>query len=153
MPNDNNPVSAVKRAAVEAVNATKPVNIMFGVVLSVEPLKIQLEQKAILGQKMLALTRNVTDYTVEISLDHETEPALNTHVHSYSGNTDSAGSGPHAHGYSGETTPTNLTHTHAYKGKKTFTIHNALKVGERVVLLRIQGGKKYIVLDRLEVTE
>lgn len=153
MPNDNNPVSAVKRAAVEAVEATKPVNVVFGVVLSVKPLKINIEQKMDLGEKQLILTRNVTDYTVEISLDHETEPALTTHTHFYSGNTGSAGSGPHVHGYSGETGPTNLTHTHAYKGKKTFTIHNALKVGERVVLLRIQKGKKFIVLDRLEVTE
>lgn len=153
MPNDNNPVSAVKRAAVEAVEVTKPVNVVFGVVLSVKPLKINIEQKMDLGEKQLILTRNVTDYTVEITLDHETEPALTTHAHSYSGNTGSAGSGPHVHEYSGETGPTNLTHTHAYKGKKTFTIHNALKVGERVVLLRIQKGKKFIVLDRLEVTE
>lgn len=134
------------------MEATKPVNVVFGVVLSVEPLKINVEQKMDLGEKQLILTRNVTDYTVEITLDHKTEPALGDHAHSYSGNTGSAGSGPHVHGYSGETDPANLTHTHDYKGKKTITIHNALKVGDRVVLLRIQRGKKFIVLDRLEVT-
>ena len=136
MPSEHNPVSAVKRAAIEAVEATKPVNV---------------EQKLELGEKQLILTRNVTDFTVEISLDHKTEAALGEHTHSYSGNTTSAGSGPHTHGYSGETAAVNLNHVHEYKGKKTITIHNALKVGDRVVLLRIQRGKKFIVLDRLEV--
>ena len=33
--------------------------------------------------------------------------------------------------------------------KKTITIHNALKVGDRVALLRKQGGQSYFILDRI----
>ena len=33
--------------------------------------------------------------------------------------------------------------------KEQMTIHNALEKGEEVVLLRMQGGQKYIVLDRI----
>jgi len=35
-----------------------------------------------------------------------------------------------------------------FKGRKKFIIHNNLSVGEKVVLLRMQGGQKFIVLDR-----
>ena len=34
-------------------------------------------------------------------------------------------------------------------GKKKMTIHNALQVGDEVILLRMQGGQKYIVMDRV----
>jgi hypothetical protein len=32
---------------------------------------------------------------------------------------------------------------------KTITIHNALVVGDEVILLKKKGGQKYIVLDRV----
>jgi hypothetical protein len=35
---------------------------------------------------------------------------------------------------------------------QTRTVYNALKVGEEVVLLRQQGGQKYIVLDKVVTT-
>lgn len=39
-------------------------------------------------------------------------------------------------------------HSHEYKGKKKFIIHNALKVGDSVMLVKMQGGQKYIVWDK-----
>lgn len=33
--------------------------------------------------------------------------------------------------------------------RKTYRIYNALKTGEKVVLLRQQGGQKFIILDRV----
>ena len=41
-------------------------------------------------------------------------------------------------------------HQHAYKGRKTFKVHLALKAGEKVILISCDGGQKYIVLDRWE---
>lgn len=61
-----NPVDVVKRAAVEAVEAGKPVVLLFGQVISASPLKIQVDQKTILTEKMLILTRNVTDFEVDM---------------------------------------------------------------------------------------
>ena len=145
------PVDVVKRAAVEAVETGKPVNILFGEVVSATPLQISVEQKMTLGEKQLILTRNVTDFVVAMTVDHQTESALTTHAHSYAGSTESGGAEPHSHSYSGDSGATGLAHSHAYKGRKTFRIHNALNIGERVVLLRVQGGKKFLVLDRLEV--
>ena len=36
-----NPVEVVKQAAIEAVDASKPVHLLFGQVISVSPLKIK----------------------------------------------------------------------------------------------------------------
>lgn len=73
MPDANELVDTLKRAAVEAVEAGKPVNVYFGEVVSASPLKINVEQKMILGEKQLILSRNVTDFStmvlVGVSLD------------------------------------------------------------------------------------
>lgn len=62
-------VKIIKKAAVEAVNATKPVAVMFGTVTSASPLKINIEQKMTLGASQLILSRNVTDYKTQITID------------------------------------------------------------------------------------
>ena len=69
LPDANELVDTLKRAAVEAVEAGKPVNVYFGEVVSASPLKINVEQKIILGEKQLILSRNVTktEYTHHIS--------------------------------------------------------------------------------------
>ena len=41
-------------------------------------------------------------------------------------------------------------HTHQLSGRKPLTVHNKLKPGERVLLARIQGGTRFLVLDRVE---
>lgn len=109
-----NAVEVVKKAAVEAVEAGKPVNLLFGEVISASPLKIQVDQKAIYTEKMLVLTRNVTDYDVDVAVSHQTV--------------------------------TNIL----IKGRKKFKVHNALVVGDWVLLARMQKGKKFVVLDRIK---
>ena len=150
-------VELVKTAALEAVEAAKPVHFLFGVVLSPAPMEIQVDQKMTLYGDSLVLTRNVTDYTVRVTLSEATEAALGeidlTHAHGYSGTTGAGGQDSHSHSYGGTTQEAgyrDLTHTHAVQGVKTLLIHNALKAGDRVLLARIQGGKRLVVLDRLE---
>ena len=103
-----------------------------GKVVSALPLKIQIDQKLTLSESALILTKSVIDYSVNMTVNHATES--HTHSHNYidDGST--------------RTTETN-THSHAYTGTKAFTVHNKLKVGDSVVLLRVQGGQKFIVLD------
>ena len=36
-----------------------------------------------------------------------------------------------------------------YGGTKTMTIYGALKIGDKVALLRKQGGQSYFILDRI----
>ena len=120
-------VSLVKEAAVQAVDAGKPVHLLFGQVISASPLKIQVDQKSIYTEKMLVLARDVTDYEVDIEVKHLTEKRA-------------GGSGAAAY----------ESHDHEYKGRKKIKIYNALIVGDWVVLGRVQGGKRFVVFDRIK---
>lgn len=117
----------VKRAGVEAVLAGKPFAFNLGKVTSVSPLKVQVDQKLELTAAQLILTNAVRDFTVNMTVDHKTEET-------------SGGSGDASF----------ASHTHDYKGTKSYRIHLALKVGEQVLLLRTDGGQKFIILDRVE---
>jgi len=142
-------VKTIKKAAVEAVDATKPVHIYFGEIISVSPLKINVEQKMILGEAQLILSRNVTDFKTMVTVDWLAESSLETHSHSLSGNTGNGGEPSHAHALSGDTSGTSLVHTHAVSGKKEITVQNGLVVGDEVILIRQQEGQKFIVWDRI----
>ncbi len=60
-------VEALKKAAIKAVEARKPVNVYFGEVVGTSPLRINVEQKITLGEKQLVLSRNVTDHRVPVT--------------------------------------------------------------------------------------
>lgn len=36
-----------------------------------------------------------------------------------------------------------------FTGKRLFTIYNGLVVGDEVIMIQVQGGQKYIVVDRV----
>ena len=117
----------IKRVAVAAVEATNPVNVLYGTVENDKPIEIRIHEKLKLTEEFLILTESVKDHEVEMTVEHLTESR-------------SGGSGEAAF----------ASHTHEYKGKKVFTVHNSLKIGELVVLLRVQGGHEFIVLDRVK---
>ena len=114
-------IETFKQAALDAVRAKKPTEISFGRVINIEPLQINVEQKMTLEAVQLILCRNVTDYTVEMSVAYTTDGVLND----------------------------DIQHQHEYAGRKQFTVHNGLVVGDEVVLIRLQGGQRFLVIDRL----
>lgn len=120
----NDFVKLMKKTAVEAVNASKPANAVFGKVISTSPLKIKVDQKLILTSAQLVLSRNVTDYRLSVTVDWETETAA-------------------------AIKEAESDHTHEVKGDKFITVCNALTVGEEVILMQVSGGQKYIVIDRI----
>lgn len=130
LPDANELVTLLKKAAMDAVEASKPVNVCFGEVVSASPLKINVEQKMILGEKQLILSRNVTDHKTKIS-------GGNIQNYYYTGSTTESG-----------TAPVSPSHVHAV-GKIEVTVHNGLVVGDEVILIRQQEGQKFIVLDRI----
>lgn len=113
-------LNVMKQSAKETERASYPVQVCFGKVISVLPLKIQVDQKITLGKAQLILTRNVTDFETKFTVD-----AISVY-------------------HTSKTTP-QVTWT----DEQTMKVHNALKNGEEVVLLRQQGGQKYIVIDRV----
>lgn len=69
-------VKLIKKSALEAVNASKPSNVVFGKVISESPLKIKVDQKLVLTSAQLVLARNVTDYEVSTTVNFTTGTAL-----------------------------------------------------------------------------
>lgn len=106
-------LDVIKQAGFGAVHSAYPAEIRFGLVVSVDPLSIKLDQKLTLSEAFLTLTDAVKDLTVDITID---------------GLTDSSGD--------------------TVAGRTSATIHKALKVGDAVVMLRMQGGQKFVVLDK-----
>lgn len=107
MPDANELVRAMKRTAIDAVEASKPVNVYFGEVIAVSPLKINMEQKMTLEEAHLTLSRNVINFKTQVTI--------------------------------------------GTMGKQEIIMHNALTVGDKVLLIRQQKGQKYIVIDRIGV--
>lgn len=110
-------IQIIKQAALEAVENSSPMGIAYGIVTSVSPLEINVEQRMNIKGNMILLTSNVIDKEVEVEVNDITEEKEG--------------------------------HKHDYKGTKKHIHKKGLKVGEKVLLLRVQGGQKYIVLDRL----
>lgn len=136
-------IDIMKRAAIDANEASQPTDLRFGTVKTVKPLSIQVTNQMLIPEALLILPSHLTDYTVPVTFNWTTETA-GDHNHSYSGS-DSRGDS-----YSGNV-DNNGNHTHQIvSGKsKTITIHNALKVGDKVVLIRKQGGQAFYILDKI----
>lgn len=122
----------MKLVAAGVVNNMQLPEVYLGTVISVNPLKIRLSADNILPANYLILTNAVKDHEVDISISWNTED--NKHKH--------------GNGNDGQDT-TEVTHKHAVKGRKKITIHNGLTDGEKVLLLRVQGGQNYVVVDRI----
>lgn len=93
-------IPIIKKAALDAVESTQPVNIVFGTVTSASPLKIQITPKLVLKSGNLVVAARLSKQTA----------------------TGSTGG---------------------------VTFDNSLKNGDSVILVRIQGGNKYLVLDKV----
>ena len=86
MPNYNALLNVMKQAGLNANEANRPVNVCFGKVVSLSPIKINIDQKLTLGAMQLVLTQSVAD---------------------------------------------------------------TLADGDTVVIIRMQGGQKYVVIDKV----
>ncbi len=129
----------IKQAGIQAVEQSAPATVMFGVVKQVNPLVITVEQHLDIPAEFLLLTDNVRDHWVDMTVDHFTEnDAYLDTTHSHSKQEPFAGEDSF-----------DSTHKHAYKGRKPFLVHYGLKVGEQVVLVRVQGGQKFVVWNRV----
>lgn len=128
-------LDVIKTAAKSAVGNDKPFAFTFGQVQTVAPLTVMVDQKLLLNEAQLLLTTGVKDHTVSMSFTHTT--GENTHTHEVK---DKEGE---------SCTVGENTHSHSYGGTKSFLVHKGLKIGEKVLLLRVQGGQQYIVLDRV----
>ncbi len=162
MSDATNFVKLIKQAALDVVDSIKPVNIFFGEVISGSPLKINVEQKMILGKNQLILSRNVMDFETEATIDWKTESVSVDMVHSHNATLNIS--------VASEVLPeeleitinntvdnsmeigeavVNSSHLHTLSGRKKIMVHNSLVAGDKVILIRQQEGQKFIVMDRI----
>lgn len=127
-------VDIMKRASMDAVDNAQMCDLRFGTVVSTSPLKVQVTNLLTIPESALIVPQHLTDYTVSVTVNWSTEDHSYTHAHSI------------PDGNSGDNT---YTHNHQVNGKKSMTIHNALKSGDKVAILRKQGGQSYFILDRI----
>lgn len=121
----NDFLNIMKKSSKGVQNSSKPCDLIYGTVESVEPLKVRVDQKLLLKQEQLKLTRAVMDYEVEMTVNHVTENR-------------SGGAGDASF----------ESHNHEYKGRKTFLIHNGLIVGDKVTMIQAHGGQQYLIIDK-----
>lgn len=129
-------LEAMKQMSVDAQNSQKPTIILFGQVTSAKPLQIFVNQKQTIKEDALILTHAVKDYEVDIEVSHYTVNdnfliTMHDHPNVMEDDFDSH-------------------HKHAYRGRKKIKIYNGLKIGEKVMMIRQNGGSRYIVLDRID---
>lgn len=110
----------------QTTEAGKPTDYLLGVVETINPLSIRIEQKELLTKEFLILTDAVCDYNVDIEVNHITE--------------NRAGGG-------GD--PAFASHNHGYLGRKKIRVYNSLHIGEQVILIQQAGGQEFIVLSRV----
>lgn len=113
--------------------APESIGFVMGVVVKTAPISIQVvnNPKMVASGSMLIIPKHLTDYKTQISFDN---PGIKNVVKPYSMD-DVAGA------------DYKLTFQDAAKNE--VTIYNSLKQGEKVHMLRFNGGKLYYVLDRV----
>lgn len=126
MDNDyNRIVDAVKEIVYGVLNIADMADVVIGEVVGVNPYQIKIDPKITLPESNIVFTKNTSEWTVEMSVDHVTE--------------NRSGGGGYAEFAS---------HNHDYTGRKKFLVHNQLVMGDKVILLKESGGQRYIALDR-----
>lgn len=119
-------VQTFQMLAKQTLDASKPSDYVLGVVETVNPLTIRIEQKESIPEEFLILTDSVRDYEVDIEVNHVTENRAGG-----SGDAEFA------------------SHNHGYAGRKKIKVYNSLHVGEQVILIQQAGGQEFIVLSRV----
>ena len=119
-------IDIMKRASLDAMDNAQMCDLRYGTVTSVSPLKVQITNQFIIPQSLLVVPKHLTNYSVSVTVNWDTT-------------SDGGGSGEAAF----------ASHNHNVSGTKTMTINNALKIGDKVALLRKQGGQSYFILDRI----
>lgn len=156
-------IDVLKRISQGAEEASAPCNVLYGIVTNTSPLEVTVEQKLKLTSEFLILTKNVTDYTVDVTIDWKTDDKTLNANHSHTANANiSVNSSISPNPDNEKITNTvqssievveksiNLSHSHNIRGKKKMTVHNALKKDDVVILIQKRGGQEYIVIDKIK---
>lgn len=115
-------LNAIKEVNKEMNKSSMAAAVFFGEVISISPIQIKVDQRFIIDDDFLILTSNVTLKTINIEHNHEYSDAV------------------------GNATLTKNTQNAL---TEEIVITPDLVVGDKVILLRMQGGQQFVVLDKV----
>ncbi|WP_307415077.1 DUF2577 family protein [Paenibacillus sp. W2I17] len=121
----------IKKAAVAAMEAAGPVQLLEATVLTPPPaisIQIGLDSKNPIPAAMLSFSERLTSYEREAELEGEFEIDGTLQTADYSGNAKISGGG-------------------TFSGKIKFI--NELKAGDKVLIMSFQGGQSFYIAERL----
>ena len=117
--------------------AGETTDLLFGVVTSVSPLKIKIDNRFEVDEKFLILSALVKETVINIPEREE-----NKHLHVIPEHTTSpAGDGPHTH---------TIPQMNTYSALPSILLWRGLIVGDKVRVLRVNQGQMFYVLEREE---
>lgn len=153
-------LDAILLSSQASQQASQPTDLVMGTVTSVSPLEVSINNmQAPLRSQVLYLTEPVVEKKIPI-LDHIHHINSLSHTHSeYHGTTGSGLTGSYptltslvSEGANSDQTQNIICYEHGkpLPIENGFIILNrALEVGDKVILLRVQHGQKFIILSRV----
>lgn len=132
---------SVKQIVAEYDGAAKRAGVLFGTVASVGPLSVILDNKLTLTDQFLTVAQHITDYDIPFELNQRYLSNELTQIQKTSGFfAIHEGKQPVGveNGYIGD-----------YIGQGTIRLLNHLLVGDRVIVLRMENGNQYVIIDRI----
>lgn len=162
----SNLLTTIQAIAVNAVNSTNPVEFCYGTVTSADPLKIRINETTLeLSGNSIILTEPVVEKKITIKKHtHEIGSTIAGHTHNVTGSCPDgvvAGTAVVTTDFTEKTTiiDTVLDCVCEEFSKKltvdkkddeiVFTINEALKKDDKVIMMRVSSGQRFIVLSRI----
>lgn len=169
----SNLLQTIQSIAINAVAASNPASLCYGVVTSAKPLKIRLDESTLeISDSAVMLTESVVERKITIDKhNHTIGSALVSHQHSYvnaAGTTTDTASPIKTPGLTDKNTVDNTVlsvhfsefgqdltdkQVESDSDKVTITTTRALEKDDKVLMLRLMGGQKFVVLSRLFLRE
>lgn len=129
-------INIIKQAAVDAVHASNPVQLLFGKVTNDVPLEINVGGKYTLTEEFLYVTDSLARHDRIVHLEYD-----NTKIR------DVGNKEKHKNKLEDNRLAVGLdTREHIYS---ELTFDDILKIDDEVVLIKMQGGGQYLVVDRV----
>ncbi|MEK4712233.1 DUF2577 domain-containing protein [Sporosarcina sp. FSL K6-5500] len=134
-------VDMMKETALGVVSATNPVNWMYGTVVQSKPLEIYVHTKLTLTEEFLDVAESLTRHDRIVSIDYEYPKKWEKKDIG-----DESKDATSSRANIGSTPSIDYENYNMKYAKLTF--EDGLKIDDKVILVRMQGGRKFLVADR-----
>lgn len=127
--------------------------MLYGRVKSVEPLAVEIDAKLTLTEKFLVVAQHLTDYEIPYEILSEGRATHKEKLPTELTEIQAVGGLYVEHDGKHYVQPDPPGEIRDFDGQGTVKLLNHLMVDDKVILLRLEGGHQYIVMDRVPEEE